>query len=377
MAEASDKAIIINGVSLSLDLAHDVCKAALGKSVAIAEISEAGAGVHGTAIRVRTENDGDIILKIIREETSLGHDYVSDRFTTLLNSHAAYDYVCPGISLGVVLLEKHSSPHLLRAPTEAVGVLRPFPARESLAQQAKSLEHSLSKEQRGLFVALCDAMIQVHSTIPSMSMIKHIHRRKLREVVAHSHWLLGTLDSYDAAADFGRARQLEYATKVLAARYALIDDTSSITQIHGDPHFDNVWIDGSKIYLVDPGGGQYGHPAEDVACAIVDLLLWSVVRFGSLAGGYREAISILLDEYVEKTGRREVFQYIPLYLGVKIPIVVHPVWYPRISNGTRCSLLSIGARVLKQSMINTDVIEKLAGYGQRQNPTSAAIEGNE
>lgn len=352
MAEALTE-LIINGVTLSTSLAQNLCATVLGKPVAIKDIKIVGTGAHGTAVKVQTEADGDLILKLIRDGTSLGHDYVADRLKTLLNAHIASDQVCPGISLGVVLLQNDSSLHLITAPAEAVGVLRLFPAPQTLAHQIGSLGRSLTDMQRSFFLMLQDEFVRIHSTSPSTEQAVHIHHRKLREVLGHSHYLLGILDSYGTYQEFGRAKQFEYASKLLEARYALIDDTPSITQIHGDPHFGNILLANSRIHLVDPGGGQYGHPAEDLACAIVDLLLWSVVRYGLLTGGYQEAMSIVLDEYVDRTARKEIFQYIPLYLGSKIPVVVHPHFFPKVSTQTREVLLSIGSKILSQPSLST------------------------
>lgn len=349
----------INGLEVSADFAANVCSTALGKAVDVINVERVGSGAHGTAIRAKTRLDGNLILKIMSDETSFGHDFPTDRIASLLHAHASSRRLCPGQSLGVVIVQESSPSRFIATPSEAVAVMHEFPTECTLMTGIRSLGDKLIAADRAWFVRLREAMTHIHSISAPPPVAVHIHRRKLRETVGHSELLLGILDSFGTIDGFGRKQQMEYATAAIAARYALIDDLPLVTQVHGDLHCGNVLIGDSDLHLVDPGRGQFGHPAEDIASAVVDLILWSVFRFNGLEGAYLEAVSILLDDYVAATNRQDTFRYLPFYLGAKCPVVVHPGLYPDIPGRLRIPFLKIGSAVLAETNLDTKALQRL------------------
>lgn len=193
--------------------------------------------------------------------------------------------------------------------------------------------------------ALSDYLALIHRTkIDS----PELYTRRIRDLLGHGECILGIIDNYPAAAGFiGREQFMEIEHLCVDWRWRIKNRAHRLSQVHGDFHPWNILFrEGADFTVLDRSRGEWGEPADDVTCLTTNLLFASLIRYGKLEGPFRALFEHFWDNYLVKTGDREMLDLAAPFYAWRGLVVASPVWYPHLPAGVRESLVAFIRNVL-------------------------------
>jgi Phosphotransferase enzyme family len=186
----------------------------------------------------------------------------------------------------------------------------------------------LTPSDRHLATRLAAYLAEVHAT-PEKT--PAIYLRRTRELFGHHECILGLLDSYDAfpLTGFTSDAQLrEIERRCVDWRHRLKRCTHRLRRVHGDFHPWNVlWRENDEFTLLDRSRGEWGDPADDVSCMVINYLFFSLQAHGRLAGAFEALWRTFFDDYLATTGDAEILRVIPPYFVWRALVIASPLWY--------------------------------------------------
>jgi Phosphotransferase enzyme family len=255
---------------------------------------------YGVPLRVDYELDGEArraVLETVRPGP-FGHDFMADRARLMLEAHACFGR-----------LPRHVASLDVGALREG-GVLEPLGDAEEffmLAQFVEGREYAddLLRIKAGAPLraldlertdALCDYLAQIHRV---RGPDPQLYVRRLRELVGHGECIFGVNDSYPP--DFATILE-EVERRCIAWRWQLKAHTGRLRQVHGDFHPWNILFrEGADFTALDRSRGEWGEPADDVACLTLNYLFFSLQRSGRLEGDFGALWQRAWARYLERS----------------------------------------------------------------------------
>ena len=139
------------------------------------------------------------------------------------------------------------------------------------------------------------------------------------------------------------------ARRALEWRWRLKRRAHRLRQVHGDFHPWNILFrEGMDFTALDRSRGEWGEPADDVACLTLNYLFFSLQRDGRLAGDFEALWLLFWERYLERSGDGELLEVAAPFLAFRGLVMANPVWYPSLEAGLRRRLLGFALNVLAE-----------------------------
>jgi aminoglycoside phosphotransferase (APT) family kinase protein len=189
--------------------------------------------------------------------------------------------------------------------------------------------------------ALCDYLVEIHRVQKSDP---GLYVRRVRELLGHGECLFGVADSYPWRYD---AMLQEIERRCLAWRWKLKGRAHRLRQVHGDFHPWNILFrEGAQFSVLDRSRGEWGEPADDVACLGLNYLFFSLRRSGRLEGAFETLWLRFWQRYLEASGDTELLEVAAPFIAWRALVMASPVWYPALEEGLRQKLFDFILNVL-------------------------------
>jgi hypothetical protein len=202
---------------------------------------------------------------------------------------------------------------------------------------------------RPLDIARAEALAAYLATIHK---VKHdepmLWRRRLRDLIGHGEGIMGLTDSYPANLSYISETDLRSFEEMANEwRWRLKSLTHRLSQVHGDFHpFNILFQDKAEFYVLDRSRGEWGEPADDVACMTINYLFFSLQRFGRLEEPFRELHDRFWNQYFAIRQDAEMLTVIQPWFAWRVLVLASPLWYPNIKEEVRKKLFLFAKRVM-------------------------------
>lgn len=305
---------------------------------------------YGTPVLVEFECSGRPRKAVLHTmaPSHFGHEHMADRAQILLWQRDAFNRLPRHIrAIDTGTFQKTGSLGSLGSPeeffllTEYAEGAGYFLDLERVAGTGAVTELDIARAD-----ALADYLAEIHQ-IPGPD--SNLYVRRIRELVGHGECIMGIADSYAGAA-FDPAdalRQIEHLC--VDWRWRLKHRTHRLRQVHGDFHPWNILFgEGREFTLLDRSRGEFGDPADDVACLSLNYVFFSLARSGKLEGAFERLFRGFWDRYLTNTGDREMLEVVAPFFVFRALVLANPVWYPDLAEEVRRQLFAFSLAVLSE-----------------------------
>ena len=289
-----------------------------------------------------------VVLETMRSE-GFGHDHFCDRAKILLWQHSAFNKLprhVHSVDVGAFTTDGERLKSLGNCSeffivTEFMdGRLYRF----DLDRIMEAGELSELDEQRCL--ALSNYLVDVHKVRREAPWL---YVRRARELIGHGECIMGLLDSYPHRLDFvGESYLIDVERDCVVWRWRLKRKAHRLSQVHGDFHPWNViFREDTDFSVLNRSRGEWGEPADDVTAMTVNYVFYSVQKYGELAGVFERLFRLFWENYLRKTGDKEVLEVVQPFYAWRGLVVASPIWYPNLNRSVRVKLLNFVRNVLR------------------------------
>lgn len=342
-----------------------------GKPVRIVSMAEHGkrelsgelkAFGYGTPVFLEYEIEGRRKKAVLEtmSPSPFGHDHFSDRAQAILWEHRAFNTLprhARSLDSGAFL---ESGKIISTGKAEEFFLLTEFVEGRGYYADLERIQISGREEIIDLnrALALSDYLVSIHE-------VKHaapsLYIRRVRDLLGHGECIMGLIDNYPDPYEFiDRTMLKKIEMDCVEWRWRLKNRTHRLSQVHGDYHPWNILFrEGTDFTLLDRSRGEWGEPADDVTCLTMNYLFSSVIRSGRLEGTFEKLYRTFWNNYLEKTGDRELLEVAAPFYAWRGLVVANPVWYPSLSPGVRRSIFNFIGNVLAADRFDP---ESVNGY---------------
>lgn len=344
--------------SITVQALTDYLSSLYGKSVRIHSMTGHGAQEEGDDLKgfgygsplfLEYEVDGERKKAVLETmaPSSYGHDHFSDRAQAILWEHSAFNSlprhvrsIDSGAFLdsGKIISTGRAGEFFLL--TEFVDGIGYFKDLERLRNGAPAAESDFQRT-----IALSDYLVDIHS---QKLAAPRLYTRRIRELLGHGECIMGVMDNYPKSFEFVDQFLLQrIETACLAWRWRIKNRGHRLCRVHGDFHPWNILFrEGVDFTVLDRSRGEWGEPGDDTACMTINYLFFSLQRSGRIEGDFEKMFHLFWDNYLNRTGDREMLEVIAPFLAWRGLVIASPVWYPHLSTDVRRTIFTFIENVL-------------------------------
>lgn len=279
--------------------------------------------------------------------SSFGHDHFSDRAQAILWEHSAFNNLprhVRSLDCGAFL---DSGTILSTGKAREFFLLTEFVQGKGYFKDLDRIRHSGSATDEDFkkTLALSDHLVVIHS---EKLRSPELYVRRIRELLGHGECIMGLIDNYPASFEFIDQPLLKKIELSCAEwRWRIKHRAHRLCRVHGDFHPYNILFrEGMDFTLLDRSRGEWGEPADDTACLSINYLFSSLVRSGKLDGPFEKMFMSFWDNYLSKTGDREMLEVAAPFFAWRGLVIASPVWYPHLPARVRQTIFNFIQNVL-------------------------------
>ncbi len=281
-----------------------------------------------------------------------GHEHMADRAQQLLWAHDAFGRLPKHVRSLDVGAVRSSGELVPLGNAEELFMLAEFVegreyADDLLRLRAGEALRPLDLERAD---ALCDYLVQIHRTkCTDAGNAPGLYVRRARELVGHGECLFGIDDSYPLDGPVSPDVLCAIEQRAVAWRWKLHRKTHRLRQVHGDFHPWNILFrEGADFTVLDRSRGEWGEPADDVACLAMNYLFFSLQRTGRLEGDFEQLWLRFWTRYLERSDDTELLEVTAPFLAFRGLVMANPLWYPALAAGVREAIVRFVVNVLDE-----------------------------
>lgn len=319
---------------------------------------------YGTPIRVEyetaTSEQKSAVLHTM-SSAPFGHEHLSDRAQILLWQRETFNRLPRHVrSIDAGTFQTDRTPISLGAPEEFFLLTEYAEGRgyfldlERIGKTGALTELDVERAD-----ALCDYLVDIHRVEGSNP---GLYVRRIRELVGHGECIMGIADSY-CATEFNPAKELrEIELLCVDWRWRLKHLTHRLRQVHGDFHPWNILFGPDTDFTVlDRSRGEFGDPADDVACLSLNYVFFSLQRNGRLEGAFEALFRRFWERYLEKGSDGELLNVVAPFFVFRALVMANPVWYPNLAESIRRKLFAFSFSVLGRDRFDPAQVNDYCG----------------
>jgi aminoglycoside phosphotransferase (APT) family kinase protein len=145
-------------------------------------------------------------------------------------------------------------------------------------------------------------------------------------------------------------------------RWKLRDSAHRLRQVHGDFHPWNILFrTGMDFQVLDRSRGEFGDPADDVACLTMNYVFFSLQRSGRLEGCFASLFERFWERYLGASGDREMLTVVAPFFAFRCLVMANPAWYPDLPETAREKLLGFALAVLDRDSFDPAQVNRYCG----------------
>jgi hypothetical protein len=319
---------------------------------------------YGVPVRIdfRTEKGArqSVVLHTITPGP-FGHEHLADRAQELLWEHGAFNALPRHVRSLDVAGVRSGGEFVSLGSVEEFCLLTEYVEGENYAKDLERLaaDGELTALDLTRADALCDYLVEIHRVAGTDP---NLYVRRIRELVGHGECIMGLVDRYppDAVATPAILQKIERLC--LDWRWRLKTLVQRLRQVHGDFHPWNILFrEGPDFQVLDRSRGEFGDPADDVACLSLNYVFFSLQRSGRLEGGFETLFQRFWGRYLERSGDREMLNVVAPFFAFRCLVMAHPLWYPELPEEVRQALMSFALNVLLGDPFELDRVNRYCG----------------
>lgn len=303
---------------------------------------------YGVPLRVDYELDGAprrAVLETVRPG-AFGHEHRADRAQLLLLAHDAYGRLprhVASLDVGAVRVAGELAP--LGDARELFLVTQFVEGREYAEDLLRiRATGACTAQDLARAAALCDYLVEIHAVRGPQG---GLYARRIRELLGHGECIFGVVDSFPGGAAVSEQTLHEIERRCLAWRWRLKGRAERLRQVHGDFHPWNILFrEGTDFSVLDRSRGEWGDPADDVACLTMNYLFFSLQRSGRLEGPLERLFREFWERYLEGSGDAGLAEVIAPFYAFRALVMANPVWYPALAADVRGKVVRFMLNVL-------------------------------
>ncbi len=294
-----------------------------------------------------------VVLSSMRVQKGFGHDHFSDRAQILIWQNSVFNNL-PGHvkSLDVGYFTRKGELFSAGKADEYFILMEKIEGKEYFLDLEKiKRDGELTPVDIERTEALSTYLAQIHANRHDD---RELYLRKLRDIVGHGECIMGLTDSYPDNLDFVTWGDLcEIEKKCVDWRYKIKGRTHRLCMTHGDFHPWNIMFrEGVDFTVLDRSRGVWGEAADDVSSITMNYLFYSLQKYGELAGPFQEMYELFFDNYLERTGDKELLEVIQPFYVFRSLVVASPIWYPNLDPGLRTKIFNFINNILDSEVFD-------------------------
>jgi len=294
-----------------------------------------------------------VVLSSMRVQKGFGHDHFSDRAQILIWQNSVFNNL-PGHvkSLDVGYFTRKGELFSAGKADEYFILMEKIEGKEYFLDLERiKKDGELTPLDIERTEALSTYLAEIHANRHDD---RELYLRKLRDIVGHGECIMGLTDSYPDDLDFVTWGDLcEIEKKCADWRYKIKGRTHRLCMTHGDFHPWNIMFrEGVDFTVLDRSRGEWGEAADDVSSITMNYLFYSLQKYGELAGPFQEIYELFFDNYLERTGDRELLEVIQPFYVFRSLVVASPIWYPNLDPGVRTKIFNFINNILDSEVFD-------------------------
>ncbi|MBI3354530.1 MAG: aminoglycoside phosphotransferase family protein [Nitrospirae bacterium] len=330
----------------------------LGKEKEAVELKGFG---YGVPLMLEIELDGERRSVVLESMSAgqFGHEHFSDRAQAMLWDYDTFNR-----------LPRHARAMDAGAFTKDGGLasaggaeefflLMDFIKGEGYFKDLERIKESerLTELDINRALALSDYLVEIHKIKKEEPTL---YIRKIRDTIGHGECIMGIIDSYPEKFEFINKRLLEGIEKrCVEWRWRIKSLTHRLSQVHGDFHPWNILFrKGADFTVLDRARGEWGEPADDITAITINYIFFSLQKYGRLEGPFKKLFTLFWENYLKKTGDKEVLSVVQPFYAFRGLVIASPIWYPRLKLDVRKKVFRFIERVLASKRFNYKDVSK-------------------
>ncbi|OGA19607.1 MAG: hypothetical protein A3I63_06240 [Betaproteobacteria bacterium RIFCSPLOWO2_02_FULL_66_14] len=301
------------------------------------------------------------VLETVRSGP-FGHEHMSDRAQALLWAHQAFARLPRHVpSIGVGAVRADGALQSLAEAEEFFIVTRFVAGREYAGDLQRLREGAaLAPLDQARADALCDYLVEIHAV---RGPDPGLYVRRIRELIGHGECIFGISDSYPLPTGFITAELLRSVERQCVDwRWRLRGRGHRLRQVHGDFHpWNLLFRERTDFTVLDRSRGEWGEPADDVACLTLNYLFFSLRRHGRLEGGFETLFRGFWDRYLEHSADHEMLEVVAPFYAFRALVIASPLWYPSLDETLRRRIFDFLQAVLGETRFDPARVNDYCG----------------